>query len=86
MQDMWGELAPAPLVTELESLTGRLLARAQRGGAVHPEVTVGDVAATLWAIQGILHTGGDAAPEAWHRHLAVVLAGFRADVSRLRRP
>jgi AcrR family transcriptional regulator len=85
LQDMWGKLAPAPLVAELESLTGRLLARAQHGGAVHPDVTVGDVAATLWAVQGILHTGADAAPEAWQRHLALVLAGFRADVSRQKR-
>jgi AcrR family transcriptional regulator len=79
MHGMWGELAPAELVRKLEELTGRLLARARRGG-ISEQVTVGDIAAAIWAIRGIVHTSGEVAPDAWRRHVTYLLAGFRAEV------
>ena len=80
MHGMWGELAPAPLVGELEELTGRILAKAQEGGGISPEVTVGDIAAAIWALRGIIHTSGETAPHAWRRHVTYLLAGFRSPV------
>ena len=80
MHGMWGRLAPAELVLELEVRTGRLLDRAKAGGGVDPQVTVGDIAAAVWALRGIIHTGEDVAPGAWRRHMTYVLAGFRAQV------
>ncbi|GHJ41682.1 TetR/AcrR family transcriptional regulator [Streptomyces sp. TS71-3] len=80
MHGMWGDLAPAELVRELEDLTGELLAKAQSGGDVTADVTVGDVAATIWALRGIAQTAGETAPDGWRRHLAHVLAGFRAPI------
>ncbi|RKR92891.1 TetR family transcriptional regulator [Micromonospora pisi] len=77
MHGMWGELAPATLVTDLEARIELLLARAKDGGGIDPQVTVGDIAATVWALRGIIHTGEQAAPGAWQRHLRYVLAGFR---------
>lgn len=79
MHGMWGELAPAALVGELEELTGRLLEKAKRGG-VSDQVTVGDIATAIWALRGVIHTSGGAAPDAWRRHAAYVLAGFRVSV------
>jgi AcrR family transcriptional regulator len=79
MHGMWGDLAPAPLVGELEELTARLLSKAQDGG-VGDDVTVGDIAAAVWALRGIIATGGEAAPDAWRRHVTYLLAGFRAPV------
>ncbi|MFB7495821.1 TetR/AcrR family transcriptional regulator [Streptomyces sp. NPDC056161] len=80
MHGMWGDLAPAPLVRELSDLTGQLLTKAQHGGGVTTEVTVGDIAAAIWALRGIVHTSGDVAPDAWRRHVTYVLAGFRTPV------
>ncbi|MET7950796.1 helix-turn-helix domain-containing protein [Micromonospora sp. NPDC005324] len=77
LHGMWGELAPTQLVAELEARTGQLLDRAQRGGGVQPSVTLADIAATIWALRGIIHTAGGTAPDAWRRHLAYVLAGLR---------
>ncbi|MFD0783037.1 TetR/AcrR family transcriptional regulator [Micromonospora azadirachtae] len=77
MHGMWGELAPAELVAELEARTGQLLDRAQRGGGAAQSVTLADIAATIWALRGIIHTAGQAAPDAWRRHLGYVLAGLR---------
>lgn len=79
MHGLWGDLAPAPLVGELEKLTTRLLAKAKDGG-VTGEVTVGDVAAAIWALRGIIATSGEIAPDAWRRHVTYLLAGFRAPV------
>ncbi|WP_329251893.1 TetR/AcrR family transcriptional regulator [Actinoallomurus sp. NBC_01490] len=79
MHGMWGDLAPAPLVGELEELTTRLLAKAQEGG-VSGEVTVGDIAAAVWALRGIISTSGEIASDAWRRHVTYLLAGFRTPV------
>ncbi|MEV4756966.1 helix-turn-helix domain-containing protein [Micromonospora sp. NPDC049559] len=78
MHGMWGELAPRELVAELEHRIARLLARAQAGGGIDPHVTVGDIAALVWALRGIIQTSEHVAPGAWRRHAAYALAGFRA--------
>jgi AcrR family transcriptional regulator len=75
---MWGDLAPAQLVADLKELTERLLAKAKQGG-IGAGVTIDDVAAAIWALRGVIATSGDAAPDAWRRHLRYVLDGFRAD-------
>jgi hypothetical protein len=80
MHGTWGELAPAELVAELEARTGRLLDRAQHGGGVRLSVTIADIAATIWALRGIIDTAGAGDPDAWQRHTAYVLAGLRAPV------
>jgi hypothetical protein len=79
LHGMWGALAPAERVRDIEELTGRLPAKAQEGG-ISVQVTVGDIAAAIWALRGIVHTSGEVAPDAWRRHAAYVLAGFRAQV------
>ncbi|WP_432939269.1 TetR/AcrR family transcriptional regulator [Kribbella sp. CA-253562] len=78
MHGMWGELAPAGLIAELESRTRQLLERAQHGGGVSEHVTVDDIAATIWALRGIIHTSEGSTPGVWRRHLAYTLAGFRS--------
>jgi hypothetical protein len=57
---------------------GELIARAQRAGAMRPDVTVGDVPMIMCAlgrVQG-LGAGGDHAD--WRRHLTIMLDGLRA--------
>ncbi|MBB5153308.1 TetR family transcriptional regulator [Saccharopolyspora phatthalungensis] len=76
---MWGALAPTQLIAELEDLTGRLPTKAQQGG-ISEQVTVGDIAAAIWALRGVITTSGDVAPDAWRRHLTYLLAGFYATV------
>lgn len=75
---LWGDLAPRALVAELEERTCLLVERARSEGAVCEELTVGDVAAAVWALRGIFQSGGKAADAAWRRHVAFLLAGFRA--------
>jgi AcrR family transcriptional regulator len=64
----------------LYDLTGELLGRAQRSGQLRPELTVEDLAFLTWANTRILQAVRAAgAPDAWRRHLGLLLDGFRAD-------
>ncbi|MFE7753184.1 TetR/AcrR family transcriptional regulator [Streptomyces sp. NPDC057428] len=71
---------------QLRSLVGALLGQAQERGRVRPDITLGDVMTTVWAIRGIITTSGSVAPHAWQRHLDLQLAGMRSTTSPSDRP
>lgn len=71
---LWGDLSPRELIGALEAKTADVLAAARGAGAVHPSVTVDDIAAAVRALRGV----AEADDTAWRRHLAFVLAGLRA--------
>jgi AcrR family transcriptional regulator len=79
---MWGDLAPSAEIAELASISAALLARAQSVGVIRPDVVPADIAAAVSALRGIIASTNDARyglpQEAWRRHLAYVLAGFRS--------
>ena len=74
----WTELATRAQVRNLQELTDRLLREAQDAGVVNDQLTVTDVALTVWSLRGVIETAGAIAPDAWQRHLDIVLAGFRS--------
>ena len=82
---VWGELAPGPLVEELRGRSTALLRRAQRAGVVRKSVTPDDVAATVWALRGVIASErvdpARRGRDLWQRHLATTLRGFRKDAS-----
>ena len=64
----------------LYDLGGQLIARAQRSGQLRSDFTHEDLAFVTWANSRILQAVRAAgAPDAWRRHLAFLLDGFRAD-------
>jgi AcrR family transcriptional regulator len=65
---------------DLEALLGELLADAQLHGQAAPEVTVGDLMTTIWALRGVVDATADVAPNAWKRHLDLHLAALRDHV------
>ncbi len=62
----------------LNQLMADLLEQAQQHGRLGPEVTMGDIKATTWAIRGIVDASAAVAPQAWRRQLDIHLAGLRA--------
>jgi AcrR family transcriptional regulator len=76
----WGDLAPRPLVAELQRRSAALLARAQQAEAVRNDLTPADITAAVWAIRGVIHsertTSVHAGQELWRRHLRTILDGF----------
>jgi AcrR family transcriptional regulator len=68
-------------------LIGALLEDAKLHGCVRAELTATDLTVCLWSVRGILETVGDRAPEAWQRHLELLIAGMRPSAEPLgRRP
>ena len=60
-----------------------LLADAQAHGRVRADLTTTDLSLVMWSIRGVLETTGSNAPEAWKRHLDLLLAGMRPNDTAL---
>jgi AcrR family transcriptional regulator len=60
-------------------LTARIVGRAQRSGQLRADVTQEDLAFLAWANTRIMQATHDVSPDAWRRHLGLLLDGFRAD-------
>jgi AcrR family transcriptional regulator len=64
-------------LTEFRRLLRSLLRQAQEQHLVRPDVTATDMSLVMWSTAGIIETTQDAAPDAWRRHLELLLAGLR---------
>jgi AcrR family transcriptional regulator len=79
--------APARCGAEvLRTHIGELLEQGQRVGRIGPEIRLGDIMTTIWALRGVVDTGGAVAPRAWKRHLELQLAALRAPEWRSDQP
>jgi AcrR family transcriptional regulator len=64
-------------VQEVRSLITALLADAKSHGRVRAEITSTDLNIIFWSIRGVIETTRGAAPDAWRRHLDIIIAGLR---------
>ncbi len=71
------------LVSTARALIAGLLADAQAHGLVRHDLKSTDVSLVLWSIRGVLETTGSNAPEAWKRHLDLLVAGMRPSEAEL---
>lgn len=55
-----------------------LFDRAARAGVLRPDARVDDLAFVIWGISRTVEMTRDRAPDAWRRHLALLIDGFRA--------
>jgi AcrR family transcriptional regulator len=75
------------LVRTARELIADLLADAQEHGLIRPDLTSTDLSLVMWSIRGVLETTRANAPEAWKRHLDLLVAGMRpTDVALAHRP
>ncbi|MBF6332939.1 TetR/AcrR family transcriptional regulator [Nocardia transvalensis] len=58
-----------------------LILRVQESGALRSDVDVTDVGLLLWAVVRATDGVRELAPDAWRRHLAVLLDGLRAEAA-----
>jgi AcrR family transcriptional regulator len=65
------------LVRTARTRIAALLADAQAHGRVRPDLTSTDLSLVMWSIRGVLETTRANAPEAWKRHLDLLIAGMR---------
>jgi AcrR family transcriptional regulator len=64
-------------MTEFRQILREQLASAQEHGRIRPDVVVTDISMLLWSLRGVIETTRAVAPNAWRRHLEILLAGLR---------
>jgi AcrR family transcriptional regulator len=60
-------------------LSDAIIARAQASGQLRPDVTQEDLALLAWANTRIMQATQEISPQAWRRHLGLLLDGFRTE-------
>jgi AcrR family transcriptional regulator len=68
----------AALKAKGHGLILEIVGRAQRAGVLREDFQDGDFAFVVWSIARTIEATGSHAPDAWRRHLAFMLDGFRA--------
>lgn len=64
-------------VVEFRQHVAELLATAQRHGRVRPELTSADISILLWSLSAVIERMAPVSPDAWRRHLEILVAGLR---------
>jgi AcrR family transcriptional regulator len=64
---------------ELRGLFEQVLERARAQGSLRPDFTLSDLALLVWSFGPLIEATAEAAPNAWRRHLHLLLDGLRAD-------
>jgi AcrR family transcriptional regulator len=75
-----------PLIQVARDLIEGLLTDAQAYGRIRLDLTSADVSLVMWSIRGVLETTGANVPEAWQRHLDLLVAGMRPSDTALSHP
>ncbi len=73
---LWTTPDHAKLMFEIQQVAGELLADAQRHGQVRADLTPADVFTIMWSLRGVIEATRGIAPNAWRRHLDIILAGL----------
>ncbi len=71
------------LVKTARQLIAALLSDAQAHGRIRPDLTSTDLSLVMWSMRGVLETTRSNAPDAWRRHLDLLIAGMRPGTSSL---
>lgn len=74
---LWNTPTDNEALVRLRQRVASLLADAKRHGRVRDEITATDLTLVMWSIRGVIETTRDVAPDAWRRHLAILIAGLR---------
>ena len=85
LRSVFLRLPTSPGIAERRRLIGplldRLVERAREQGVVRDDLTVGDLSMAMWSFAPIFEATADVAPQAWRRHLRIVLDGIRPEAA-----
>jgi hypothetical protein len=73
-----GDARTETLHNRMCDLMKRVILRAQASGEVRPDITNADIVSLMWANGRIIEATSRVAPNAWRRHLSLMMDAFRA--------
>ena len=74
---LWAEIGASELRADCRTLVEELLTGARAAGRVRDDATVGDIDLLFWSLRGVLEATRATQPDAWRRHVELMLAGLR---------
>jgi len=74
---LWNTDPDHESIHRIRRTIGALLDDAKRHSRVRDELTTTDLTLIMWSIRGVIETTWCTAPDAWRRHLDVLVAGMR---------
>lgn len=82
---LWND-SPGDVRHRIEEAGRSLLARAQQAGAVRNDLVYEDVVVLFWSLRGVIETTATVSPEAWLRHLDLLVRSVAPGGEPLRHP
>lgn len=83
---LWSSAEHRDLMVSIREAMTALLADAQRHGRVRPDLAPPDLFALLWSLRGVIQTSHVVDPDAWRRHLEILLIGIAPSPTPLCHP
>jgi AcrR family transcriptional regulator len=83
---LWTAAADPALVQRLRRMIAGLLEDAKAHGRARADLRPTDVTVVFWSLRGVIDTTRGSSPDAWRRHLEIVVAGLRPAGSALVNP
>lgn len=80
---LWNTGTEDESIRRIRRQVAALLDDAKRHGRVRRDATSTDVTVIMWSIRGVIETTQRVAPDAWRRHLDLLIAGLRPAVDPL---
>jgi AcrR family transcriptional regulator len=74
---IWSSEHHAAATAEIQAEIAALLTDAQGHGTVRADVVPADIFAIIWSLRGVNESTRGVAPDAWRRHLEIILAGLQ---------
>jgi AcrR family transcriptional regulator len=82
---LWNN-SPGDVRDRIEVASRTLLAQAQEAGAVRQDLVYEDVIVLFWSLRGVIEVTSTVSPEAWLRHLDLLLTALAPSDQPLRHP
>lgn len=82
---LWND-SPGDVRAQIEAAGRSLLSRAQDAGAVRADLVYEDVVVLFWSLRGVIEATATVSPEAWLRHLDLLVTALAPNGEALRHP
>jgi len=82
---LWND-SPGDVRDQIEAAGRSLLTRAQDAGAVRADLVYEDVVVLFWSLRGVIEATSTVSPEAWLRHLDLLVTALAPDGEPLHHP